>query len=164
MANQISSNIIISQSKIGKIIAKYHSAFKYLKINNSTTEISKQNLMVVTILILQKAPKDHVFSAILIGLTGKQNPMSTYQELLNQKAALDQQIAVARKAQAKQALETVHELIAEFGFTAQQVFPWKPVVKSVAAKYRDPLTGASWSGRGRAPKWIEGKNRAEFLV
>jgi DNA-binding protein H-NS len=25
-------------------------------------------------------------------------------------------------------------LIAEFGFTAQQVFPWKPVVKSVAAK------------------------------
>jgi len=90
--------------------------------------------------------------------------MSTYQELLAQKAALDQQIAVARKAQAKQALETVHELIAEFGFTAQQVFPWKPVVKSVAAKYRDPLTGASWSGRGRAPKWIEGKNRAEFLV
>ncbi|QYY24189.1 H-NS family nucleoid-associated regulatory protein [Diaphorobacter sp. MNS-0] len=90
--------------------------------------------------------------------------MSTYQELLAQKAALDQQIAVARKAQAKQALETVHELIAEFGFTAQQVFPWKPAVKSVAAKYRDPLTGASWSGRGRAPKWIEGKNRAEFLV
>ena len=98
------------------------------------------------------------------GIEPKQNPMSTYQELLNQKAALDQQIAVARKAQAKQALETVHELIAEFGFTAQQVFPWKPVVKSVAAKYRDPLTGASWSGRGRAPKWIEGKNRAEFLV
>ena len=28
MAYQISSNIIISQSKIGKIIAKYHSAFK----------------------------------------------------------------------------------------------------------------------------------------
>lgn len=90
--------------------------------------------------------------------------MSTYQELLAQKAELDQQIAVARKAQAKQALDTVHDLIAEFGFTAQQVFPWKPVVKSVAAKYRDPLTGASWSGRGRAPKWIEGKNRAEFLV
>lgn len=88
--------------------------------------------------------------------------MSTYQELLDQKAALDQQIAMARKAQAKQALETVHELIAEFGFTAQQVFPWKPVVKSVAAKYRDPLTGASWSGRGRAPKWIEGRIGQSF--
>ena len=31
--------------------------------------------------------------------------MSTYQELLARKAALDQQIALARKAQAKQALE-----------------------------------------------------------
>ena len=90
--------------------------------------------------------------------------MSTYQELLDQKTALDQKIALARKAEAKQALETIHTLIAEFGFTAQQVFPWKPAVKCVDAKYRDPLTGASWSGRGRAPKWIEGKNRAEFLV
>ena len=90
--------------------------------------------------------------------------MTTYRELLEQRAALDQKIAVVRKAEAKQALETIHTLIAEFGFTAQQVFPWKPAVKSVDAKYRDPLTGASWSGRGRAPKWIEGKNRAEFLV
>jgi DNA-binding protein H-NS len=90
--------------------------------------------------------------------------MSTYRELLEQKHALDQQIAVARKAEAKQALDAVHTLIAEFGFTAQQVFPWKPATKKVEAKYRDPKTGASWSGRGRAPKWIEGKDRAEFLV
>lgn len=53
--------------------------------------------------------------------------MSTYQELLAQKAALDQQIAVARKAQAKQALETVHELIAEFGF------PWSKALRPSTA-------------------------------
>lgn len=90
--------------------------------------------------------------------------MSTYQELLDQKTALDQKIAMARKAEAKQALETVHTLTADFGFTAQQVFRWKPAVKSFEAKYRDPLKGASWSGRGRVPQWIEGKNRTEFLV
>ncbi|OGB06609.1 MAG: histone [Burkholderiales bacterium RIFCSPHIGHO2_12_FULL_65_48] len=90
--------------------------------------------------------------------------MSTYKELLEQKDALDQQIALARKTEAKQALDTVHSMIAEFGFTAQQVFPWKPVVKKVEAKYRDPKTGVSWSGRGRAPKWIEGKNREDFAV
>ena len=90
--------------------------------------------------------------------------MSTYRELLEQKHALDQQIAVARKAEAKQALDAVHTLIAEFGFTAQQVFPWKPATKKVEAKYRDPKTGAIWSGRGRAPKWIEGKELAEILV
>ncbi|WP_175946401.1 H-NS family nucleoid-associated regulatory protein [Caballeronia sp. BCC1704] len=32
-------------------------------------------------------------------------------------------------------------------------------------KYRDPKTGATWSGRGRAPAWIaKVKNRARFLI
>ncbi|SDJ36225.1 DNA-binding protein H-NS [Paraburkholderia steynii] len=35
----------------------------------------------------------------------------------------------------------------------------------VSAKYRDPKTGATWSGRGRAPVWIaSAKNRDRFLV
>ena len=38
----------------------------------------------------------------------------------------------------------------------------------VAAKYRSPR-GETWSGRGRAPKWLqvaeaEGHNRDEFLI
>ena len=74
------------------------------------------------------------------------------------------QIAQAHKAESVQALATVHELIAEFGFTAQQVFPWKPQPKKVAAKYRDPATGQTWTGRGKAPKWIEGKDRTPFVI
>jgi DNA-binding protein H-NS len=32
-------------------------------------------------------------------------------------------------------------------------------------KYRDPKTGASWSGRGPAPAWIKNvKNRSKFLI
>ena len=34
----------------------------------------------------------------------------------------------------------------------------------VAAKFRDPETGKTWSGRGREPTWIKGKNREEFKV
>jgi hypothetical protein len=38
--------------------------------------------------------------------------------------------------------------------------------KSAAAvKYRDPKTGATWTGHGRAPSWIaSAKNRDRFLV
>ncbi|MBF5007584.1 H-NS histone family protein [Diaphorobacter caeni] len=90
--------------------------------------------------------------------------MTTYKELLAQKQALDQQIAEAKKSESKAALATVHSLIAEFGFTAQQVFPWKPAGVKAAAKYRDPVSGASWSGRGKPPKWIAGKDRAEFEI
>ncbi|WP_430232126.1 H-NS family nucleoid-associated regulatory protein [Paraburkholderia tropica] len=34
----------------------------------------------------------------------------------------------------------------------------------VAAKYRDPDSGATWSGRGKPPAWIAGKDRQQFLV
>ena len=40
---------------------------------------------------------------------------------------------------------------------------------AVAAKYRNPATGESWSGRGRAPKWLaeelaKGRSREAFLI
>jgi hypothetical protein len=41
MANQISSNIIISQSKINKITAEYHSIFRPQKKAIQIPEISK---------------------------------------------------------------------------------------------------------------------------
>ncbi len=34
----------------------------------------------------------------------------------------------------------------------------------VATKFRDPETGKTWSGRGREPTWIKGKNREEFKI
>ncbi|WP_353235765.1 H-NS histone family protein [Diaphorobacter ruginosibacter] len=90
--------------------------------------------------------------------------MTTYKELLAQKQMLDQQIADARKIEAKAALANIHALIAEFGFTAQQVFPWKPAAAKAPAKYRDPVSGSTWSGRGKPPKWIADKDRAAFEI
>jgi DNA-binding protein H-NS len=90
--------------------------------------------------------------------------MTTYAELLAQKTLLDEQIANAKKAESAQALQTVLQLVQEFGFTAQQVFPWKPAPKRVAAKYRDPQTGATWTGRGKPPQWIAGKERDQYLI
>jgi DNA-binding protein H-NS len=37
-------------------------------------------------------------------------------------------------------------------------------VGSASVRYRDPASGATWSGRGRAPKWIAGKDRSAFVV
>lgn len=34
-----------------------------------------------------------------------------------------------------------------------------------AAKYQDPKSGATWSGRGRAPAWLAGvKDRTKYLI
>jgi DNA-binding protein H-NS len=34
----------------------------------------------------------------------------------------------------------------------------------VAPKYRAPVSGKTWTGRGVAPKWIAGKEREAFLI
>jgi DNA-binding protein H-NS len=34
----------------------------------------------------------------------------------------------------------------------------------VAPLYRDPATGATWSGRGTEPAWIKGRDRQAFRV
>lgn len=91
--------------------------------------------------------------------------MSSYKELVARKIELDKRIEEMRHTEAKEALATIKQLIETFGFTSQQVFPWKPEEKKkVEAKYYDPESGASWSGRGKPPKWIEGKDRSQYEI
>ncbi|MCL1961765.1 MAG: H-NS histone family protein [Desulfovibrionaceae bacterium] len=97
--------------------------------------------------------------------------MSTYQELLKQQAALAQQVEEARRREVADAVARVRTLINEYQLTAQDVFPGNSRSRSkretgikVAPKYRDSATGQTWTGRGKAPKWIEGKDRTPFLI
>ena len=96
---------------------------------------------------------------------------SSLKELLIQRDALEKAIADARKNEIAAAVAKVRELVAEYGLSAQDVFPSRPgrsgapkAATKVAAKYRDPATGQTWTGRGKAPKWIEGKDRHAFLI
>lgn len=91
--------------------------------------------------------------------------MKTLKELLAEKASLEAKIAVTHKQASEEALAKVHALVAEFGFTATQVFPWRPdTKKTVVAKYLEEKTGKTWTGRGKPPAWIVGKDRADFLI
>jgi DNA-binding protein H-NS len=96
---------------------------------------------------------------------------TSYKELLAQRESLEQAIAQARQNEISAAVAKVRELVSEFGLTAQDVFPGRSAksastkaVSKVAAKYRDPATGQTWTGRGKAPKWIDGKDRAPFVI
>ena len=92
--------------------------------------------------------------------------MTSYTELLAQKAELEAQIAAAQAEAKAQAVAQARALIQEHGLTAADVFPPQGKAKgSVGApKYRDPATGATWTGRGKPPNWIREKDRAEFLI
>jgi len=97
---------------------------------------------------------------------------TSYKDLLQQREALEKAIADARNREVSDAVAKVRALVAEYGLTAQDVFPSGRTAKAagtkatvkVAPKYRDPATGQTWTGRGKAPKWIEGKDRAAFAI
>lgn len=100
--------------------------------------------------------------------------MTSYKELLKQREALEQQISEARRRELSDAVSQVRALVAEYGLTAQDVFPaGKAAGKAgrsstagtkVAPKYRDPATGQTWTGRGKAPRWIQNENREKFAI
>lgn len=93
--------------------------------------------------------------------------MTSYKALLQQREHLDQQIQQARKAELSEAVAKVHALVAEYALTQEDVFPAskpKATRPPVAPKYRDPETGATWTGRGKPPKWIDGKDRAKYEI
>ncbi|MBD9583006.1 H-NS histone family protein [Delftia sp. DLF01] len=93
--------------------------------------------------------------------------MTSYTELLARKAELDAQIAQAQAEAKAKAVTEARALIQEHGLTAADVFPpqgKKPKGTVGAPKYRDPATGATWTGRGKPPNWILGKEREQFQI
>ncbi len=68
----------------------------------------------------------------------------------------------------------MREKIATYGLTVEDVFGRKRAARKTAnekekkpavAKYQDPKSGVTWSGKGRAPGWIaKARNRDRFLV
>ena len=97
--------------------------------------------------------------------------MTSLKELIAQKETLELQIAMARKTEMASAIAQAKAIVAEFNLAVDDVFPQSRARtsagkerKPVAAKYRDPISGRTWSGRGIAPKWLAGKNREDFAI
>jgi DNA-binding protein H-NS len=102
-----------------------------------------------------------------------ESEMATYKELVAQAEELMKQAEAARKAEIAGAIAEIKSKMAEFGITVADL---GGTVKkatggkaAVAAKYRNPADGKTWSGRGRTPVWLleaeaTGKKREEFAV
>ncbi|WP_071763704.1 H-NS histone family protein [Burkholderia ubonensis] len=92
--------------------------------------------------------------------------MPTYQELLAQRDALEAQINASKAEARNTVLAEIRRLVSEFDIAEREIYG---VMRSrrrerPRAKYRDPKTGVTWSGRGRPPAWINGKDRSMFTI
>jgi DNA-binding protein H-NS len=98
--------------------------------------------------------------------------MATYKELKAQAEALMKQAEAARQAEIAAVVAEILTRMKEFGITLDDLRGGAKKTKArgaVAAKFRNPATGESWSGRGRAPKWLaeemaKGRAKEAFLI
>lgn len=94
--------------------------------------------------------------------------MPSYKELLAQREQLDKQIKEAIALEKADGIAKAKFIIEQYQLTAADLFSRKSGMKSaggkVAPKYRNPSTGETWTGRGKAPKWIEGRDRSNYLI
>jgi len=95
-----------------------------------------------------------------------------YEELQAKIADLQAQAARVKEEEKEQAIAMARTMISAYGITAKDLGLDKaPKVKTgpkpgnkIAAKYRDPASGATWSGRGKTPRWINGADRSQYAI
>ncbi|KVD83321.1 hypothetical protein WS63_01250 [Burkholderia stagnalis] len=86
-----------------------------------------------------------------------------YQEL---KARLELQLDMERRRLFDSVLAEIVECVKVFGITERDIFKSESTEtrKRRKAKYFDPVTGSTWSGVGREPQWIKGRDREDFSI
>ena len=95
-----------------------------------------------------------------------------YDELRAKAAEIFAQAESVKAEEKKLAAEACRTMIASYGITAKDLGLDKPVKgkagpkpgAKISAKYRDPLSGATWSGRGKTPRWINGADRSQYTI
>ena len=95
--------------------------------------------------------------------------MSTYQDYQKQIAELQAKAEAARLNEISEAKAKIRAIMNEYGLTLADIggnskqAP-KASRKPVEIKYKDEATGSTWTGRGRAPKWLDGKDKSQYLI
>jgi DNA-binding protein H-NS len=101
--------------------------------------------------------------------------VASLQELLAQKELLEREIESTKKQARTEAIGKIRTLMSEYGVTVADLGTrtgGKTSVRAggkVAVKYRNAVTGDTWSGRGLQPKWLRaalasGRSIDEFSV
>lgn len=93
--------------------------------------------------------------------------MEKYLELINQQKLLQEKIRETRRNEMDEIVANIVRTILTYDITLDEIKrALAEQCREVSrprrvAKYMDPETGHTWSGRGRRPKWLNGKGDIE---
>ena len=92
--------------------------------------------------------------------------MATYKEIQAKIEDLQRQAAAQRENELGTAIQRIREMMAEYGISVNDLQTTKKGAgkKPATIQFRNAETGDTWSGRGRMPNWLAGKDKEKFRV
>lgn len=94
--------------------------------------------------------------------------MKSYKELQAEIKELQEKAEKVRQAEIAKVIADIRAKIEEYGITEADLFTGRKgrgaIAATVKPKYRNPSTGETWTGRGKPPKWISGKDKEQFVL
>ncbi|SFZ80858.1 H-NS histone family protein [Devosia enhydra] len=88
--------------------------------------------------------------------------------LQTRRAEVERKIQEKREADRRAAIDRIVTLVNTHNIPVddlvQALGGLKRRLGPAPQKYRDPETGATWSGRGKEPLWLRGKDRTQFMI
>lgn len=110
-------------------------------------------------------------------MTSNNMNASNLDSLLKQKNEIEKKIETVYAESRREELKNIISKIKYFEISPQECFGKKilvqtkkaaaqsfPKTNKVNAKYRNPATNETWTGRGKAPLWIKDKDRKLFEI
>jgi len=94
--------------------------------------------------------------------------MRPYQDIKREINELEQLAEEMREGEVRDARHRVFAIMREAGISPEALLdiaekPERKKQGKVAAKYQN-AEGETWTGRGRMPKWLQGKNPEDFRI
>lgn len=110
-------------------------------------------------------------------MTANTDPLPTHnldqlsmEQLWRQQEEIQQKLEARQLEVKREAIRQIVEVVKEYNISIEELIealggfkPKRPGIKA-KAKYRNPVTNVTWSGRGKEPLWMRGHSRDEFLI
>ena len=89
-----------------------------------------------------------------------------FDDALKEISTQEENLKNEKKKLKKRALDEIYQIVEKIGLTPEEVYK---ALTPTAAKYRDPATGKTWTGKGMPPTWFkkwkaDGNDPKELLI
>ncbi|HZZ02683.1 H-NS histone family protein [Paraburkholderia sp.] len=89
---------------------------------------------------------------------------NTYTKLVKQLAELACEMERVRRIERSGAIAEIRAQMREYGIKPSELVGRKRGGSPAPARYLNPETEPTWTGRGPHPQWLDGKNSKHFLI